>query len=352
MNTVQKLGYLLAAELRTVLEPWYRVLAVAGGLGIALVVSTILNEPDSRARLSESIAGVGGLVVLLGLYIAYRRIQVQENQLQVQQAQLQVQERGQITDRYSKAVEQLAEDDKLAIRLGGIFALEKIAMDNSKDYLDPVVEVLCAFVRERHPVPREDDAKDGPAPTEVNAICSVLCRLTRRSEAALPISLQGTYLHSVLMPFCNLANANLSGANLTRANLTKANLTEANLTKANLTEASVTHSFLKYANLTKANLTSANLTNSNFYYANLTGANLTRAKLTRAALTRADYDSGYLGGLAGPKNADLTGTNLTDADIPPGQLTKTQLEAARNVPQHLKDAVEIEESDENGATDS
>jgi Pentapeptide repeats (9 copies) len=58
-------------------------------------------------------------------------------------------ERGQITDRYSKAIEQLGTTalDAVELRLGGIYALEHIARDDPEWHL-PVVEVLAAFVRQ------------------------------------------------------------------------------------------------------------------------------------------------------------------------------------------------------------
>jgi hypothetical protein len=59
---------------------------------------------------------------------------------------LQVAEQGQLTERYTKAIEQLG-SDKLDVRLGGIYALERIAADSERDH-PTVVEVLSAFVRE------------------------------------------------------------------------------------------------------------------------------------------------------------------------------------------------------------
>jgi hypothetical protein len=53
---------------------------------------------------------------------------------------------GQVTDRYTKAIGQLA-SDKLDVRIGGIFALERIARDSAKDH-PTVMEVLTAFIRE------------------------------------------------------------------------------------------------------------------------------------------------------------------------------------------------------------
>jgi len=53
---------------------------------------------------------------------------------------------GQVTDRYTKAIEQLG-SDKLDVRIGGIYALERVARDSAKDH-PTVMEVLTAFVRE------------------------------------------------------------------------------------------------------------------------------------------------------------------------------------------------------------
>jgi hypothetical protein len=61
---------------------------------------------------------------------------------------------GQVTERFTRAVDQLGqrEPGKLDVRLGGIYALERIARDSATD-LPTVVEVLCAHVREYSPWP-------------------------------------------------------------------------------------------------------------------------------------------------------------------------------------------------------
>ncbi len=55
-------------------------------------------------------------------------------------------EQGQVTDRYTKAIEQLG-SDKPDVRIGGIYALERVAHDSARDH-STVMEVLTAFVRE------------------------------------------------------------------------------------------------------------------------------------------------------------------------------------------------------------
>jgi hypothetical protein len=120
-------------------------------------------QNDARTTLLQALAGG---VLLLGAYFTYR--------------QLQVTREGQITDRYSKAVDQLGEasEDKVDVRLGGIYALERIANDSPKDQAQ-VAEVLSAFVRGHAPWPPTRD-KQPPAdePLEPPRPCR---RGTRRS---------------------------------------------------------------------------------------------------------------------------------------------------------------------------
>ena len=59
---------------------------------------------------------------------------------------VEITEQGQVTDRYTKAIEQLG-SDKLDVRMGGIYALERVARDSPRDH-PTVMEVLAAFVRE------------------------------------------------------------------------------------------------------------------------------------------------------------------------------------------------------------
>ena len=58
---------------------------------------------------------------------------------------LQAAQEGQITDRYTKAVEQLA-SPAVDVRLGGIYALQRLAADSPRDR-STVRNVLAAFVR-------------------------------------------------------------------------------------------------------------------------------------------------------------------------------------------------------------
>ena len=147
----------------------------------------------------------------------------------------------------SKGFEQLA-SDKIAMRLGGIYALEGV-MNTSEQYHGPVLEALCAFVREN--TIGKTASKDKPA-TDVQAALTVIGRRTEGPGAV--------DLANVSIPGANLSDANLSGANLSGADLSGANLSGANLSDANLSGANLSGADLSGANLSGANLTGADLT--------------------------------------------------------------------------------------------
>jgi len=60
---------------------------------------------------------------------------------------IRVSEEGHITDRFTKAIAQPG-NTKLEVRLGGSYALERIAKDSPRDDW-PIMEDLTTYVRER-----------------------------------------------------------------------------------------------------------------------------------------------------------------------------------------------------------
>jgi hypothetical protein len=192
-------------------------------------------------------------------------------------------EQGQVTERYTKAIEQLG-SDKLDVRIGGIYALERIARDSARDH-STVMEVLTAFIREHSheqwsppdsPASQEDDRWWPPLRADVQAALTVVGR--RNAERDIePIDLSGVKLVGAYLPRTNLAGAFLIYTDLTGANLNYANLAGADLMRANLTEA-----YLNGADLTGANLNGADLPRAELGGADLTHANLDSADLTGA----------------------------------------------------------------------
>ncbi|MEV8047695.1 pentapeptide repeat-containing protein [Streptomyces griseoluteus] len=136
---------------------------------------------------------------------------------------------GQVTDRFTNAIRQLASERDVE-RLGGVYALERIMRDSEKDH-PTVVEVLAAFVRYHAPAGREADR---PRPVEaVQAALTVLARRPKRAEV-FNIDLRGTDLRRADLNTGNLAHVQLSESDLRNANLYDANLYHANLSRSDL----------------------------------------------------------------------------------------------------------------------
>lgn len=90
------------------------------------------------------IQALGGIFFVLTTFIAWRNLKATEEK--------------QITERYSKSVEQLG-DDKIEVRLGGIYALERIARDSPKDHWT-IMEVLTSFVQEKSPLQENENNQE------------------------------------------------------------------------------------------------------------------------------------------------------------------------------------------------
>jgi hypothetical protein len=223
---------------------------------------------------------VGGAAFLVGFYLTYRSLAVS------QQAQETARE-SQFSNSFATATDYLGAAD-LETRLGGIYALERLAEDsvpsNDDRQIRQVIEVLCAYVRKHAPakaeteiLPSKPGAPDPPprAPAaDVQAVLTVLGRQTRTPENVR----EGVYIYP-------LYEADLRYANLHDADLRKVNLWRSDLQGADLSEAK-----LQGAYFGEANLQGVNLTNANLEGADLTGADFRQVQgLSQEQIDQARY---------------------------------------------------------------
>ena len=226
-----------------------------------------------------------------------------------------------MTERYTKAIEQLG-SDKLDVRIGGIYALERIARDSARDH-PTVMEVLTAFIREHSheqwpvPEPGTDNLPSRTTRPDVQAAVTVIGRRVFNNDRD-PIDLTGAVLAranltGAVLTSANLIGANLAGAKLARAVLIGAVLPGAVLFGANLHDADLAHAELAGARLTGADLIGADLTGAFLLFADLTGAVLAGVNLTDANLHDANLTDAVLAG------ANLTGATWPgNAPVPEG----------------------------------
>jgi hypothetical protein len=284
------------------------------------------NNPKDRADVEDNFRktfgqALGGAAVLIGAGFAFFQFQEQQSQFSQQQ---QAAHDLLISNQVSKGFEQFA-GANTEMRLGGIYALEGVMNDKmSPGYHQPVLEALCAFVRE---ATKGKTLPEKPA-TDVQTALTVI---GRRTEGLGVVDLA-----EVSIPGANLSNqAKLSNANLSKANLSGATLNGADLTGAILTGANLTGVQLNGAKLSTANLSgaalNANLTGADLTGAILIGVQLRDALLIGANLTGADLTGAFLG-------ADLTGAFPGSAPSGgPANLSGANLTAVKNLTQRQLD---------------
>nr|WTB29853.1 pentapeptide repeat-containing protein [Streptomyces sp. NBC_00830] len=265
------------------------------------------------------IQAVGGAVVLFGAYATWR-------QLRVNQEGLNATREGHITDRFSRAVDQLG-SEKTDVRIGGLYALWRIA-DHSTHDRESVISIKAAFLRTHLPWPPQ--GQDSPAaempinsvpPLETRAPdaqvaltgLGVLCQ--ERQPDWLNVSYtdlrradcDGLWLHHI-----NFDGACLEAASIYQVNLTKASLIAANMRHVELGTSTLHQSRCIEADLRGARMVRADLREADFSGADMREANLRKARGHGTKFTGADL-----------RLADLRGTDLTSAD-----LTRAKLQGA------------------------
>jgi uncharacterized protein YjbI with pentapeptide repeats len=128
---------------------------------------------------------------------------------------------GQITERYTRAVEQLG-SEAVAIRLGGIYALERIAKDSIRDHAT-IVELLTAYVREF--AERVID-RPGMADADVQAALDVLGRREATNDNASDSRL---HFHRTTFSRRVVFSGNFAGALFTGSTLNSVSFIAVNL---------------------------------------------------------------------------------------------------------------------------
>ena len=207
------------------------------------------SEEVRNLMLSAGVVGAG-----IGVWIAFRRSQTDRLR--------------QITDSFEGAVMLLGHENR-SVRLGAIYALERIARQNRNEYW-PIMETLTAFVRERAmaPWPIKDEVEKlrgvkGQPPVDIQAALSVI---SRRYSKYDPINRKLNFAGT------NLATADFEGARLEGANFSGAILDRANFADALLYGAYLSGAYLDQAVLAKADLGATDVSDVSFEQANLEGA--------------------------------------------------------------------------------
>jgi hypothetical protein len=244
---------------------------------------------DVRSTLLQ---GIGGLILIIGSIAAWRQLQLGREQLhasreqmrhtlELSSQQLKISEQGQVTERFTRAIEQLA-SDKLDIRIGGIYGLERLAADSAVD-TGIITEILLGLVHRRSPWTPHRQAAGVESIENLRSLDDLRTLWIRAGDVADAVRVIGRlptitgvrpsrYLGSLDLRRANLRNADLAGAYLGRSNLARAEFQGANLHGANL----------RFATLVRAEFEGASLEGAILMGVDLRGAELEGAVLRGA----------------------------------------------------------------------
>ncbi|MCX4970946.1 pentapeptide repeat-containing protein [Streptomyces sp. NBC_00654] len=168
---------------------------------------------------------VAAVVAVVGLW--YSNVQTRQANEQARQATTQARDdralakEGQITDRYTAAVGNLGED-KMDVRLGGIYALQRIMQDSHRDQ-PTIANVLATYIR-THATKPPPEGQDVPA--DVHAALTILATRDTKQDSTFRLDLHGAKLPSIALTVrlvalhgADLRDVDLSGAQLHSADL-------------------------------------------------------------------------------------------------------------------------------------
>ena len=297
-------------------------LALGGAVLLALVVVALaiwlvprrqvqgwrragITEEDKLAELgvqarTNITQALGGLALIATLAItAYQVNQTRRSSDDT----LRLAEQGQVSERFSRAVEQLGATDThgepaLDVRIGGLFSLLRIGLD-SKANVEPAFLVVATYVG-RNYVPPKTLPRHGcdhfqlPRLDVARALTFVLPRVAKklREETGkpTPAGLRGTILDGLGLDGLVLTGLNLTGIKVRFAQLEGANFRESNLRAATFHRACLRHANFHGADLRAADLSGARLDRADFRGAtlspttNFTSAQVKGAKFSKGVL--------------------------------------------------------------------
>lgn len=196
------------------------------------------KEPNSNAEVVKlALSIIGGVGVLLGLYIAHKRAVITEKTVANQSKQLEHAQKSQIDERFKNAVEHLGSEKDVVI-MGGVAVLHQIAIDNSKNYAEVVFNILTSYIR-----------------TSTN-VFKVETKEIKHTVIQMIVDYLFKNVHSKNYPYNNL-----------RANLQSTNLSSINLNNSVIIDANLFNSFLP--SLKNVHLKGSNVSSCDFLHATI-----------------------------------------------------------------------------------
>jgi len=243
-------------------------------------VELVESKKAKKNYLQALISLVTAIVAVLGILISYMSFTLTAEERITQREDAQ-------RTRFTYAIEHL-KDESLAIRMGALFELQKLGLEN-EDLQEIIVRILNPFIREGI------ENKDLLLPSrswngllrpkeDVFLACEIASLFWEQTNISLT-------LHRLHAEKLDLSGIMLKGALITNANFQESHLATAQFEGSTIGGANLLYTNLVAANLQKTALSWTNFQEAGLGFANFSGADLKNAKnLTAAQLLRAHID--------------------------------------------------------------
>lgn len=285
-----------------------------------LLTSLFFGGTDSSGSISS--LGLGALVVALlsAPFVIWRSWVAHQD--------YKVKEQGHITDRLNKAVEGLGAEKtvkqvggegttcseftqpNLEVRIGSIYALERIAQDSLRDHIQ-IMEILCAYIREN--APRNESAYRKHAANEPRVDIQIaITVIGRRRADQLVLERRLDYrldLTKTNLQKVEFSNLDFSYANFSNARLEEVKFKHSILVDTNFSKSTLEYARLDYSKLNDAKFVGTKLLECKMRYVNLSDAILSYLSLEKVFLTGAKFWSTVF------EEVDFEGVNIKDASF-------------------------------------
>ncbi|MEO1582129.1 MAG: hypothetical protein AAFR91_09775 [Pseudomonadota bacterium] len=230
-------------------------------------------ENEYRKTILQIIAGTA---VAIGLYLTYKRIKVTED--------------GQVTERFTKAIEHLGSKQP-SICIGGIYALERIAKDSPKDHW-MVMEILSSYIRENSSLETNNpntsqgdffDPLSNPSSYSKNkieasiqsALSVILRRNTKNDQRGSQIDLRNCFLSGCTISNASMDNLIIEGSHMTNSVIENTTFENISLTNVKFNNSNINNvNFIKIRcenfEMQNSVINKMNIDQCNFYASDFT----------------------------------------------------------------------------------
>ncbi len=196
-----------------------------------------MDETKVRNLAIGFLGTITAFAALFGVYLAIRRTEESKRQSDSAESQARTAQQGLITDDINKATERLAKNKKggepeIEVRLGALYALERIAEYNERDHIQ-ILEMLCSYIRTNSPC-KSRSTKQKPLREDIQKAITIIGRRGGWTSAKKSLEKEIEQRYRMDLQDCDLRDATLNRTNLRGAKFLNSNLSYASFDNANI----------------------------------------------------------------------------------------------------------------------